>query len=192
MHAETENYFSRPRASIGNRKKYKAHNSKYVRHILKYLRHIFCRPGNPPGKSPGNADKNGGRKIFDYFASGWNRDGLALRAAGELVRSAPLSRHLVLLLTDASPNDSHRIPPGGAYPLGRDYADRAAVEDTAREVRALRQKNVRVAAVFTGEDRSAGDAEEIYGRSLARIRTMDQLAGAAGALIRREIQELSD
>ena len=65
-------------------------------------------------------------------------------------------------------------------------------EDTAREVRALRQKNVRVAAVFTGEDRSAGDAEEIYGRSLARIRTMDQLAGAAGALIRREIQELSD
>ena len=140
----------------------------------------------------GFADKNGGRKIFDYFASGWNRDGLALRAAGELVRSAPLSRHLVLLLTDASPNDSHRIPPGGAYPLGRDYADRAAVEDTAREVRALRQKNVRVAAVFTGEDRSAGDAEEIYGRSLARIRTMDQLAGAAGALIRREIQELSD
>ena len=140
----------------------------------------------------GFADKNGGRKIFDYFASGWNRDGLALRAAGELVRSAPLSRHLVLLLTDASPNDSHRIPPGGAYPLGRDYADRAAVEDTAREVRALRQKNVRVAAVFTGEDRSAGDAETIYGRSLARIRTMDQLAGAAGALIRREIQELVD
>ena len=140
----------------------------------------------------GFADKNGSRKIFDYFASGWNRDGLALRAAGELVRSAPLSRHLVLLLTDASPNDSHRIPPGGAYPLGRDYADRAAVEDTAREVRALRQKNVRVAAVFTGEDRSAGDAETIYGRSLARIRTMDQLAGAAGALIRREIKELSD
>ena len=111
----------------------------------------------------GFADKNGGRKIFDYFASGWNRDGLALRAAGELVRSAPLSRHLVLLLTDASPNDSHRIPPGGAYPLGRDYADRAAVEDTAREVRALRQKNVRVAAVFTGEDRSAGTQRKSTG-----------------------------
>ena len=63
MHAETENSFSRPRAGIGNRKKYKAHISKYVRHILKYLRHIFCRPGNPPGKSPGNADKNGGRLL---------------------------------------------------------------------------------------------------------------------------------
>ena len=140
----------------------------------------------------GFADKNGSRKIFGYFASGWNRDGLVLRAAGELVKSAPLERRLVLLLTDASPNDSHRIPPGGAYPFGHDYADRAGVEDAAREVRALRQKNVRVAAVFTGEDRSAGDAAEIYGRSCARIRSMDQLAGAAGALIRGEIGELAD
>ena len=136
-------------------------------------------------------DKGGSRKIFDYFASGWNRDGLALRAAGELIRSAPSARHLLLLLTDASPNDSHRIPPGGPYPLGRDYADQPAVEDTAREVRALRHQGVRVAAVFMGEDQSAGDAAAIYGRSLARIRTMDQLAGAAGSLIRREIQELT-
>ena len=140
----------------------------------------------------GFEDRNGDRKIFGYFASGWNRDGLALRAMGELLRSAPLSRHLVLLLTDASPNDSHRIPPGGAYPLGRDYAGRPAVEDAAREVRALRQSQVRVAAVFTGEDCTAGDAGEIYGRSCARIRSMDQLAGAAGRLIRSEIQELLD
>ena len=140
----------------------------------------------------GFEDWNGDRKIFGYFASGWNRDGLALRAMGELLRSAPLSRHLVLLLTDASPNDSHRIPPGGAYPLGRDYAGRPAVEDAAREVRALRHSQVRVAAVFTGEDCTAGDAGEIYGRSCARIRSMDQLAGAAGRLIRSEIQELLD
>ena len=37
-----------------------------------------------------------------------------------------------------------------------------------------------------------GDAAEIYGRSCARIRSMDQLAGAAGALIRGEIGELAD
>ena len=140
----------------------------------------------------GFGDKGGSRKIFDYFASGWNRDGLALRAAGEMIQSAPAPRHLLLLLTDASPNDSHRIPPGGPYPLGRDYADQPAVEDAAREVRALQQKGVRVAAVFMGEDSSAGNAAAIYGRSMARIRTMDQLAGAAGTLIRREIQELSD
>ena len=140
----------------------------------------------------GFADKNGSEKIFNYFASGWNRDGLALRAAGDLLRSAPEERHLLLLLTDASPNDSHRIPPDGKHPFGCDYGDRAAVEDTAREVRSLRRKSVRVAAVFMGEDMSVPSAEEIYGKNLARIRSMDQLAGAAGALIRREIQDLSD
>ena len=127
----------------------------------------------------GFGDKNGSRKIFNYFASGWNRDGLALRAAGELIASAPEPRHL-LLLTDASPNDSHRIPPGGPYPLGRDYADQPAVEDAAREVRALQQKGIRVGAVFMGEDASAENANAIYGRSMARIRTMDQLADYLG------------
>ena len=39
---------------------------------------------------------------------------------------------------------------------------------------------------------SVPGAEKIYGKNLARIRSMDQLAGAAGALIRREIQDLSD
>lgn len=140
----------------------------------------------------GFRDTNGSQRIFNYFASGWNRDGLVLRAAGELLKSAPGERHLLLLLTDASPNDSHRIPPDGRNPFGRDYGDQAAVEDAAREVRALRRRGVRVAAVFMGEPMSVPASETIYGRSLARIRGMDQLAAAAGALIQNEIRELSD
>jgi len=48
----------------------------------------------------GFADKNR-QNIFRYFASGWNRDGLALRAAGDLIRYAPgpAPRHLMSLLT---------------------------------------------------------------------------------------------
>ena len=91
---------------------------------------------------------------------------------------------------DASPNDSHRISPGGKYPFGRDYADTPAVEDAAREVRALSQRGFRVGAVFMGPNLNAPTAETIYGTGLARIRSMDQLASAAGRLIRAEIQEL--
>lgn len=136
-------------------------------------------------------DKNGGSRIFDYFASGWNRDGLALRGAGELLKNTPAERKLLLMLTDASPNDIHRIPPGNDHPLGCDYSGKAAVEDAAREVRALKKENVRVGAIFTGENMDVPAAEEIYGKNMARISTMDQLAGAAGALIRKEIQELT-
>lgn len=132
-----------------------------------------------------------GQGVFRYFASGWNRDGLALRAAGALLQSAPEGERLLILLTDASPNDSRRLPPGGKYPLGHDYADAPAVEDAAREVQALRNQGVRVSAVYMGGNAGVDAARRIYGRSLARIRSMDQLADAAGRLIQEEIQALS-
>ena len=62
---------------------------------------------------------------------------------------------------------------------------------TREEFRALRAQGVRVAAVFMGENESVPAANAIYGRDLARIRRMDQLAAAAGRLIQTEIQELS-
>lgn len=138
-------------------------------------------------------DKNR-QNIFRYFASGWNRDGLALRAAGDLIRYAPgpAPRHLMILLTDASPNDSRRIPPTAENPLGCAYEDAAGVADTAAQVRTLQRQGVRVSAVFMGEDSSAGAAAQIYGQNMARIRGMDQLARAAGRLIQNEIRELGD
>lgn len=138
-------------------------------------------------------DKNR-QNIFRYFASGWNRDGLALRAAGDLIRYAPgpAPRHLMILLTDASPNDSRRIPPTAENPLGCAYEDAAGVADTAAQVRTLQRQGVRVSAVFMGEDSSAGAAAQIYGKNMARIRGMDQLARTAGRLIQNEIRELGD
>ena len=138
-------------------------------------------------------DKNG-QNIHQYFASGWNRDGLALRAAGDLIAfdPGPAPRHLLILLTDASPNDSRRVPPSPENPPGRDYGGQAGVDDAAAEVRALRRKGVRVSAVFMGENASIPAAERIYGKDLARIRGMDQLARAAGRLIQNEIRALGD
>ena len=139
----------------------------------------------------GFSEKNAERKIFNYFAAGWNRDGLALRMAGKLLDTAPADRHLLILLTDANPDDSRKILPTGKVPLSRSYDGEAGVQDTAEEVRALRQQGVRVAAVFMGENASAPDARTIFGQDLVRIQRMDQLATAAGKLIQEEIRELS-
>lgn len=137
-------------------------------------------------------DDTGTQKIFNYFSSGWNRDGLAIRAAGELLRSAPEDKHLLLLLTDASPNDSHPIPPSDGFPFRREYADKAAVSDTAQEVRALRRRGIRVGAIFMGSKYGFPNAQTIYLNGLTRIQTMDQLASAAGALIRQEVQAMDE
>ncbi len=137
-------------------------------------------------------DKHGNRKIFNYFSAGWNRDGLALRLAGEQMRHAPEGRHLLLILTDASPNDSQRIPAGEGSPFGRAYEGPIAVMETAEEVRALRRQGIRVGAIFMGHDASATDAKTIYGKSLVRIAGIDQFANAAGTLIRQEIQSFTE
>ena len=136
-------------------------------------------------------DKNGEHRIFDYFAAGWNRDGLALRGMGEMMRLDSTEKHLLIVLTDASPDDSQKILPDGKIPLSRNYDGQTGVDDTANEVRVLRTQGIRVAAVFMGENANVPAANAIYGRDLARIRRMDQLALAAGRLIQEEIRELS-
>ena len=40
------------------------------------------------------------RSLFRYFAAGWNRDGLALRGAGELMHSSPARNKILIILTD--------------------------------------------------------------------------------------------
>ena len=100
-------------------------------------------------------------------------------------------RHLVIILTDAAPNDSQRIMPSQDSPFGHDYSDDISVNDAAEEVRALRAKGIHVSAVFMGNDAAANSAEKIYGKEFTRIRRIDELAKAAGRLIQKEIQSLT-
>ena len=70
--------------------------------------------------------------------------------------------------------------------------DGDTVASAAALCSALRRGGTRVAAVFMGESANVPNANAIYGRDLARIRRMDQLAAAAGRLIQDEIRELAD
>ena len=131
--------------------------------------------------------------VLKYFAAGWNRDGLVMREAKKLLEHSPGygDRHLLILLTDAKPNDSMRILPSGEAPFGHDYGDETAVKDTAAEVRMLRRNNIRVSAVFMGEDDGVVNAAQIYGEEYVRIREIDQMAKATGELLKKEIREMN-
>ena len=102
----------------------------------------------------------------------------------------PADRHLIILLTDAAPNDSFKIHASSNTPFGQDYGEKAGVLDTASEVRALSKKGIHVSAVFMGSDAEVSNADKIYEKNYTRIRNISQLAKAAGYLIQREIRDL--
>lgn len=129
--------------------------------------------------------------IFRYFAAGWNRDGLAMRGAGQLMLSSPAKHKLLIVLTDASPNDDRPIPAFyGGSPIARDYSGKSGVTDTAREVRALRREGIHVCAILTGDDGDAQAAKEIFGSDFIRIEKMEGFSRAAGVLIQQQIEKL--
>lgn len=137
--------------------------------------------------------KNISEHIFDYFAAGWNRDGLALRGAGFLMNESPAKNRMLILLTDASPNDDRRIPADrkNGHPLSRDYSGEAGIEDTRAEVRNLRKSGVQVMAVLTGEDGSTEAARKIYGDDFVRIESIRHLSDAVGTLLQRKIEQFT-
>ncbi|MDO4315568.1 MAG: hypothetical protein Q4C45_07300 [Oscillospiraceae bacterium] len=130
-------------------------------------------------------DRNG--RIFHYFTTGCNRDGLALRALGRGLDDSPCEHRIVILLSDAKPNDVVKLVQGDTLV---DYTAQNGIENTAHEVRALLHREVSVICVFTGDDGDVPAAHTIYGRDFARIRSLDQFADTVGTLIQNQIRSL--
>ncbi len=124
--------------------------------------------------------------VLDYVAAGWNRDGLALRAMGWLLRKKRSERSVLLVLSDASPNDDQRIPNGlGGYA----YTGKRGVDDTAAEAGQLRLHGVQPVCLFTGSDRESADARRIYGHAVEKLPSVGWFAEVVTKLIQGQIRK---
>ena len=136
--------------------------------------------------------------IFHYFASGSNRDGLALNALTPLIEEnikkegLPIRNHLLLVLTDALPSDPQKLPRTESRPGQSDYSGKIAVEDTHDAIRSLYQKRIHTAAIFLGLTSCVPNLKQIYGDSYVRIQEISQLPEAVSTLLLREIGRLRD
>ena len=129
----------------------------------------------------------GTERLSAYYSGGWNRDGLALRTVGYLLREEnPFGafKDLLLVLTDASPNDAMPLAAPGRR-MGREYEGAAAVKDAESAVRTLRRNGTLVGAVFYGTAGHLPDVSQIYGKEYVRIRSLSQIADGAAALLKR-------
>ncbi len=132
----------------------------------------------------------GGSSIFNYYAEGCNRDGLAVRAAGNLMAQAPYEHKMLIILSDVKPLDVAKIRKD-ERDVGLSYDARRALADTALEVRRLRAEGVSVLCIFTGEDENLPSARMVYGQDFVRIRDCSLFADAVCKLIIDQIKRCS-
>ncbi|MGN0709035.1 MAG: hypothetical protein ACI4LM_02185, partial [Anaerovoracaceae bacterium] len=125
--------------------------------------------------------------VFGYTAMGCSRDGLVFRAVRKMIDTENYRYNLLLVLTDACPNDDAAVPYSGEGFQARQYTGKDAVKDTAAEVRRIREDSITTDAIVFSEDGMITSAKEIYGSGYVRIRKLDELAGAAGRYIQSEI-----
>lgn len=126
-------------------------------------------------------------RIFHFFTTGCNRDGLALRAMCREMEAAPCEHRILILLSDARPHDIIKFRQNGQYV---NYSESNSILNTASEVRSLQHQGIAVICVFTGDDEDVPAAHTIYGRNFARIRSLEQFADTVGTLIQNQIRSL--
>ena len=126
-----------------------------------------------------NSDNNG---ILDYSTEGCNRDGLAIRAAGDLMSDTLYEHKMLIILSDVKPLDIAKIRKN-EQDIGISYDEIRALTDTAQEVRRLRADGISVICVFTGVDEDLPSARMVYGQDFVRIRDFSLFADTVGKLI---------
>ena len=99
-------------------------------------------------------------------------------------------KHILIVLTDASPDDSTRLSPCEKYPLGAAYEGRPAVDDAAEAIAEMRAQGILVYGLFLGRTENLGNLSLLYGHHQVRIHDIAELARAAGEIFTRAVEEL--
>ena len=128
-------------------------------------------------------------RIFEYVSNGCNRDGLGIRMAHHLMQKQSCDHKILIVLSDAKPNDVVRMRPKESDEFVN-YEMQQGIRDTAFEVRSARADGIAVICVFTGDDEDVPSAKLIYGRDFARIQSLDKLADTVGMLLQNQIKNM--
>ena len=128
--------------------------------------------------------------IFNYYAEGCNRDGLAIRTAGNLISQSSSEHKMLIILSDVKPLDIAKIRKD-ERDVGIAYDGIRALTDTAYEVRRLRAEGISVICIFTGEDVDLPSAKMVYGQDFVRIRDFSLFADTVGKLIIDQMKSYS-
>ena len=124
--------------------------------------------------------------IFNYVTSSNNRDGLAIRTAGYDLLQREEEKKIMIILSDGRPYDVIINQPNAKNP--EPYQGKAAIADTATEVRRLRNLDVSVLGVFAGEEKDLATEKKIFGKDFAYIRDIANFSKIVGRYLTKQLE----
>ena len=125
--------------------------------------------------------------IFNYVTSSNNRDGLAIRTAGYDLLQREEEKKIMIILSDGRPYDVIINRPNAKNP--EPYQGKAAIADTATEVRRLRNLDVSVLGVFAGEEKDLPAEKKIFGKDFAYIRNITGFSKIVGRYLTKQLED---
>ncbi len=136
-----------------------------------------------------------GNGIFQYYAGGWNRDALCLKTMEYLLaeekKQGRSENRILLVLTDANPNDTVQIPPENGALFAKEYEGEIPVKDAMEAVRALTLGGIYTGALYYGSSSHLDNVHQIYGQMYVRVKTISQLPDAVSELLRRSLSKMT-
>lgn len=124
--------------------------------------------------------------IFNYVTSSNNRDGLAIRTAGYDLLQREEEKKIMIILSDGRPYDVIINRPNAKNP--EPYQGKAAIANTATEVRRLRNLDVSVLGVFAGEEKDLATEKKIFGKDFAYIRDIANFSKIVGRYLTKQLE----
>ena len=132
-------------------------------------------------------EKNKNEELYNFFAAGSNRDGLAFKTLHHIIDTKDDTKHIIIVLSDGKPNDERANINTARLKDKDQYTDKIAIDDTAFEIRNLRNDNVSVLGVFTGEDEDVENAKLIYNKDFVRITNLENFSKIVSIFMKNQI-----
>jgi len=136
-----------------------------------------------------NDNINSCENIFEYFAAGNNRDGLAIKAASDSLLEREEENKILIILSDGKPNDV-KIGKDRSRSLRGEasYKGMIAVKDTALEVRKARKQGILVLGVFTGKEKDLEAEKIIYGQDFIYTKEIERFSDIVAMYLKKIIK----
>lgn len=136
-----------------------------------------------------NDNINSCENIFEYFAAGNNRDGLAIKATCESLIEREEENKILIILSDGKPNDV-KIGKDRSRSLRGEasYKGIIGVRDTALEIRKARKEGILVLGVFTGKEADLEAEKIIYGNDFIYTKDIERFSDIVATYLKKIIK----